>query len=365
MKISISPHSGAFPINNPQLEEIPVSRPPTSLVSFYAKFVVIAVFFLIFKGALVTSNNAGLAVPDWPTTFGHNMFLFPMHLWEGGIFYEHGHRVFASLVGALTFGLTVWLYFATSSSLLLGLGITALGLVIVQGLLGGLTVLWQLPDFVSVAHGMLGQTFFLVIVAIAFGLSKEAHRLNPGVEPEWAYVSQVSYRVTRLFYLSFVVLGILYLQLFFGAVTRHAEAGLAIPDFPTMAGKVLPTFDQDMVASANDLREELKLPPVNLYQVAFHAMHRIWAIVAIISVIILAAVALSASELCYILARNGMLLVIGIVIQSLLGIAVIMSGRNPWITSFHVWIGALVLATTFLMFLRAGVVSRKLSFSEK
>src|SRR5215510_11261535 len=96
--------------------------------------------FLIFVGGLVTSNEAGLSVPDWPTTYGWNMFTFPYSKWVGGIFYEHGHRLVASFVGFLTVGLTIWTWMKESRKWLRTLSLVALGAVITQGILGGLTV---------------------------------------------------------------------------------------------------------------------------------------------------------------------------------------------------------------------------------
>src|SRR5579859_7642702 len=97
-------------------------------------------FLLIGLGGLVTSHEAGMSVPDWPTTYGYNMFLFPFHLWTGGIFYEHTHRLLASLVGFLTIVLTAWLWVREPRRWLRWLGVSALLAVITQGVLGGLRV---------------------------------------------------------------------------------------------------------------------------------------------------------------------------------------------------------------------------------
>lgn len=101
----------------------------------YSKIVAFSVFLLIFKGALVTSNDAGLSVPDWPTSYGHNMFLFPPEKWIGTIFYEHVHRLLASAVGILTVILTVWIFWIDSRRWVRRLGVAALVTVILQGFL--------------------------------------------------------------------------------------------------------------------------------------------------------------------------------------------------------------------------------------
>ena len=112
----------------------------------FAQFVVGCTVLLVLAGSLVTSTGSGLAVPDWPTSYGWNMFTFPPSKWVGGIFYEHGHRLIASTVGFLTIILAAWLWRADPRRWMKRLGVVALGAVIVQGVLGGITVLFFLPD---------------------------------------------------------------------------------------------------------------------------------------------------------------------------------------------------------------------------
>src|SRR5215813_5612407 len=122
---------------------------------------------LILAGSLVTSNGAGLSVPDWPTSYGWNMFTFPPSMWVANILYEHGHRLVASGVGVLTIVLVGWLWTAKTPRWLRWFGVTAQCAVIAQGLLGGLTVLFFLPPAVSTAHAALAEMFFCMTVAIA------------------------------------------------------------------------------------------------------------------------------------------------------------------------------------------------------
>jgi heme a synthase len=135
--------------------------------------ILLAVFtlFLVVAGASVTSNEAGLSVPDWPLSYGK---LMPEM--TGGIFYEHGHRMVATTVGVLTIILCVWLFRAESRRWLKRLGLVALGAVIAQGLLGGLTVIYLLPKPVSIAHACLAQLFFSTTVAIALFTSEQWRR---------------------------------------------------------------------------------------------------------------------------------------------------------------------------------------------
>src|SRR6202158_4081285 len=121
----------------------------------YTAFLAAATFFLVIAGGMVTSTGSALAVPDWPLSFGQ---VFPRM--EGGVFYEHGHRLVAATVGFLTIILAVWLWRSAAETLLRKAGWIALGLVGVQGILGGVTVLLRLPAVTSVGHACLGQIFF-------------------------------------------------------------------------------------------------------------------------------------------------------------------------------------------------------------
>ena len=125
----------------------------------------------------MTSTYSGLSVPDWPTTFGQNMFTFPPSMMKGGIFYEHGHRLFASLVGFLTIGNSLALWIWDRRRWLQWTGVFALLLVIVQGVLGGMTVRYKLPMPVSAAHACVAELFLCITVLMAFALPR------PGFSP--------------------------------------------------------------------------------------------------------------------------------------------------------------------------------------
>jgi cytochrome c oxidase assembly protein subunit 15 len=130
----------------------------------FAVFFAIATFLLIIAGALVTSNDAGLSVPDWPTSFGSLWKLPPM---VGGVKFEHGHRVFAEFVGLLTILMAVWTHKVEQRRWMRILGWTALATVVLQGILGGITVLRFLPWTISTAHATLGQTFLCLVIVMA------------------------------------------------------------------------------------------------------------------------------------------------------------------------------------------------------
>ena len=128
----------------------------------FSVLLAVCTLFLVVAGASVTSNDAGLSVPDWPLSYGK-----VMPEMTGGIFYEHGHRMVATTVGFLTIILVIWLWRADDRRWLKRLGLAALGAVIVQGVLGGMTVLFMLPKPVSISHACLAQLFFSTTVAIA------------------------------------------------------------------------------------------------------------------------------------------------------------------------------------------------------
>lgn len=169
---------------------------------------------LIVAGALVTSNDAGLSVPDWPTSFGS---IYKMPQMVGGIMYEHGHRMVAEFVGLLTIVLAVWTWRVEKRRWLRMLGLAALGTVIIQGILGGLTVLFFLPPAISSAHAALAQTFFALAVAIAVFTGRRWVAEEPRVE--------LDLRRPTLFTLTLLSIFVLYVQLILGAMFRHKGLG--------------------------------------------------------------------------------------------------------------------------------------------
>src|ERR1700690_3916254 len=143
----------------------------------FSKFLCAITLFLILLGALVKSTESGLSVPDWPTTYGKFMFAYPLNKMAGGIKYEHTHRRLASIVGLLTLILTLWLLRIKNLSVWIKrLGIFAFLTVVAQGILGGLTVKFFLPVWLSTFHGVLAQTFFLIVILIAYALSIERNQ---------------------------------------------------------------------------------------------------------------------------------------------------------------------------------------------
>lgn len=167
-----------------------------------ARGVSAALFLLLVAGALVTSTGSGLAVPDWPLSFGR--YFPPM---VGGVLFEHGHRMLAGLVGLATLSLCAWTLAREGRPWVRGLAAAAGGGIVLQALLGGATVLLSLPHAVSIAHACLGQTVFCLVVALA-ETSSQAEGAPSFWRPGLAAFSAA------------------YAQLFLGALLRHSGAGL-------------------------------------------------------------------------------------------------------------------------------------------
>lgn len=304
-----------------------VGRPGTwtstrRALHYYARLLVACTLILVAAGGMVTSTNSGLSVPDWPTTYGQNMFTFPLSSMVGGIFYEHGHRLIASTVGFLTIGLVAWLWMAEPRAWVRRLGWIALGVVIVQGTLGGLTVIFFLPDAISISHAGLAQIFFGMTVSLALFTSRGWQA--PASTP----VSDARLQ-RRLIWLT----GLVYLQILLGATMRHTGAGLAIPDFPLMFGGLL--------------------PPSWTAPIAIHFAHRFGALVVTVwALTVMAGIWKRHSDRPELM-RPSWLLVLAIATQVSLGAVVVLSGKQPIINTLHVATGALVLGTALLLTLRA------------
>ncbi len=278
-----------------------------------------ATLLLICAGGLVTSTDSGLAVPDWPLSYGT---LFPPMV--GGILIEHGHRLIASGVGVLVLILCGWLLAKEPRRYVRRLGILAVLAVCTQGLLGGLNVLWLQPKAVLLGHACLAQAFFCIVVSIALFTSREWHEPRPGAQPDGA---------GALHGLCLACVGVVYGQLILGALVRHYQAGTAIPDFPLMFGRLV--------------------PPLEDPKVVLHFLHRVGA-VAVATVLLTTAVHIlrtfGTQERLSELAR----LLIGLVLLQLtLGAVTVLSATAVVPTTMHVATGAFILGTCLVLACRA------------
>lgn len=179
----------------------------------FAIFLSLATLGLVFVGGLVTSTHSGLSVPDWPLSYGR--FMPPM---IGGILFEHGHRLFAATVGFLTILLAIFLQRSEQSRPWIRKAAWgALGLVILQGVFGGLTVLLRLPPAVSIVHACTAQTFLSLVVSLTVWTSNFWQTAQPRIE---------THTKLPLHHLALGLFGTLYVQLILGAVVRHTGHGI-------------------------------------------------------------------------------------------------------------------------------------------
>jgi cytochrome c oxidase assembly protein subunit 15 len=357
----------------------------------FAVVTALATLGLVGMGGLVTSHGVGMAVPDWPTSYGYNMFALPISTWlTGGIFHEHTHRLWASLVGVLVVALTRWLggraaslplliigaveIVAGISLLQLGadwkgaghflagiggvvllggvvwvkntpasgrlpwLGWAAFWLVQLQGLLGGLRVVLdaqmvgdvRLGTAFGVFHGCLGQAFLVLTAVIALLTGRWWRNLAALEIPA----------STRNWFLGTTLL--IFLQLLIAATMRHQHAGLAIPDFPLAHGKLWPDLSEAAVASYNLKRVEVTVAnPITAFQIGLQMVHRL------VALLILGGVAV-----CVVKSRPGTTLRrfagvwLGLIlVQVALGAWTIWSNKAADVATAHVVVGALSLVT--------------------
>lgn len=294
----------------------------------YTRLLAAASLLLITAGGLVTSTGSGLAVPDWPNTYGYFMFAFPLSGMVGGILYEHGHRLIASVVGLLTIGLAVWLSWIEPRRWVRRLGWIALVAVIVQGLLGGITVLYFLPAPISISHAGLAQLFFVLIVSLAIFTSAgwSDHYDNPAAS---AMAPHADLRLARL---AVILPAVIYVQILAGATMRHTGGGLAIPDFPLVFGGIV--------------------PPEWTGAIAIHYAHRVGAVLTTVLVFVTVARVLRRHGARGELTRPSRLLGALVLIQVGLGGWTVLSERQVAINTAHVAVGALLLVTAVVLALR-------------
>jgi cytochrome c oxidase assembly protein subunit 15 len=276
-----------------------------------------ATFVLLFLGGLVTSTGSGLAVPDWPLSFGQ---LFPPMV--GGVLFEHGHRLAAALVGCLTLVLALWIAVTEPRPGVRALGLLAFLAVVLQGVLGGVTVLYKLPLAVSVAHACLAQLFFCLTVSLALVTGRR-----------WQAAAVPTTAPSGLPLLAGATTGLVFGQLVLGALMRHMGAGLAIPDFPLAFGRLV--------------------PPLVTEPVRVHFAHRVGALVVAGAVLSTAAVAVGRHRGEPALVRPALLALALLAVQVTLGALVIWTARAVMPTTAHLAIGAALLATCLVLALRA------------
>lgn len=314
-----------------------------------ALFTTVITFPLIFIGGLVTSKDAGLAVPDWPNSYGYNMFLFPPRLWAGNIFYEHSHRLYASFVGLVTIVLAAWAWFSESRRWVRWLGVSCLSLVILQGVLGGLRVI-LLKLNLAIVHACTAQAFFCLLGLMCIVTSRWWAQW--AAKPTDSSVGPPERKLIKLAVTTWVVI---YLQLVVGATMRHYRAGLSIPDLPLAFGQVIPpTNSADLRAHQERIAGDAwwETDESTLTQVWLAFGHRIGAILVTIAIVTLAVTILRKHRGVGLTGRAITLLLL-LLAQLTLGVLTVLLKKPADITSYHVAVGALVLFTTFVIAIRS------------
>jgi len=361
------------------------SARPNPWLNRFALLTALATLGLIGLGGLVTSKEAGMSVPDWPTSYGYNMFALPFKFWSGGVFYEHTHRLWASTVGLLVVVLVRWLgggaarrpllivgaaeilagigifvffpglkatgHFLTgiggvvflaglvwvkseaASRTLVKLGWAAFWLVQFQGLLGGLRVV-LFRDQIGILHAALAQIFFVLTGVIALFTSRWwRERENFSPTPE------IPRSLRR--HLHFTT-GLIFIQLLLGATMRHQHAGLAIRDFPLAYGKLWPATDPAALATYNQARLEItNVNPITAFQIQLQMVHRLAALLILAAVGFCAWQARRTASL-RLLTLGWLGLILG---QVALGAATVLTDKAADLATAHVLVGALSLAT--------------------
>jgi len=311
-----------------------ISASPTPVwLRRFTKLVAVLTLFLIFAGAMVTSTGSGLAVPDWPLNYG--MVIPPM---IGGILYEAGHRLIAGAVGFLILLQAIALQLFEPKKFIRKLGWTSLACVLVQGLLGGLTVLFLQPHSLSVAHGAVAEILLCLNVAIAFSTAAAGEK-----------VPQADEGVVRV--TTFLPI-IIYSQILLGAIVRHMNAGVVFTDFPLSNGKLIPDFTSGAIVA--------------------NFAHRCGALAVTIAILAVARACFRAKQFrgfaTALVALVGCQIYLGMRVvfdyadnkalyHSLVGQAAL---HHASITSMHVVTGAATLATSLLLALSARTTSSQL-----
>jgi cytochrome c oxidase assembly protein subunit 15 len=284
---------------------------------------------------MVTSKNVGLAVPDWPTTFGYNMFLFPFSKWVGGILFEHTHRLMGSVVGFLTIILAVWLWLSEDRQWMRNLGVIALMSVILQGILGGLRVT-MMKDEIGIFHACIAQAFLGLLVFIALVTTNF-----------WRSISNAIVDLKKLAPLKTLTIAItvaIYLQLALGATMRHQHRDLAILDFPTANGAWIPDTSAVALAKINAWRDARGLSDVTAFQIWLQMAHRFLAFIIGIAVIVFYLRVWRDAPRITALKRLSLFWVVLVACQITLGAWTIWSNKAADIATTHVAVGAMMVS---------------------
>jgi cytochrome c oxidase assembly protein subunit 15 len=318
-----------------------INQPSLTLVHRVALVAAVATFLLIVVGGLVTSKGAGMSVPDWPTTYGYNMFLFPYSKWVGGIFWEHSHRLLATGIGMITIMLAIVTFSKDARIWVRWLAVAAVIGVITQGVLGGLRVTLY-KDQIGIFHALLAQSFFalLLVMSAVTGhgfLSRSWFRDNAVASLRW---------------LALAGLILTYFQLAIAATIRHQHMPLAIADFPTSYGQLLPDTSVAAIERINAERTRKMIAPVTAMQIYLQLIHRAGALALMLTVIAFSIRTAEITPLGHWLRTWSLIWVGGILLQILLGGITIWTNKAADIATAHMALGALLTGFSVLLTFR-------------
>ena len=367
----------------------------------FACALALATLFLVALGGVVTTKGVGMAVPDWPTTFGHHMFFFPWSHWYAGIFDEHSHRVWASIVGIIAAVFAIWAWVRDTrgaqrwwgvAAMVAGLslvgfrtpvmfviiaclcvvaiawmipralrdekplrwlGAIMFSAVIIQGVLGGLRVVLDVHGWgteFGIFHGMLAQVFFVFVCSLVFITSKWWSRANR------QELSDASAGRLRAVFVATTAL--ILLQILLGATMRHLHQGLAVPDLPLAYGEVWPATDAASVANYNTHRlEAAGEEPITAFHIVVHMLHRYTGVLAWLAIAGCVVAAWRQTMKGSFVRKVSMLWFAVACIQVTLGVFSILSQRKVDVTTAHVAVGALTLTLGWISVLAVARLS--------
>ena len=310
----------------------------------FACFCAGSVLFLICIGGLVTSHEAGMSVPDWPNTYGYNMFVFPWQDWVGGIFFEHSHRLVAFAVSSLATVLAVWLCFQ-ERVWLRWMGVVVPIFFALEATLGGLRVVLS-ADQLGIFHGCLAQLLFVSVSLIALFTSRwwigagtpGARRGSGTPPPKWTGRT-------------LAICGLIFCQLMVGATMRHEHAGLAISDFPLAYGQIWPKTDPASIDAYNTERasHDINAKPTSALCINMQMAHRVGAVLITVAILAATAAMWLTPGAPLILRRWSAVWVFLVFLQFALGACTIWTNKAADVATTHVAVGALTLVLGALL----------------
>ena len=278
-----------------------------------------------------------MSVPDWPNSYGYNMFLFPWQDWVGGIFYEHSHRLVASGVGVLMTILAVWLCFQERIWLRWMGGVVPV-FVLLEGTIGGLRVVLS-EDQLGILHGCLAQLLFVSVSLIALFTSRWWMEARAGKTPrQWTGRA-------------LAICGLIFCQLMIGATMRHEHAGLSISDFPLAYDQVWPKTDPASVDAYNAerLQHDVNAKATSALYINMQMAHRVGAVLVTVAILAAAAAVWLTPGSAPILRRWSAVWVVLVFLQFILGACTIWTNKAADVATTHVAVGALTLVLGALL----------------